>query len=347
MPSTIPIPEKREPGRIDDLLSTPSSADIEFAEDVSGDILVLGAGGKMGLSLTRRINRALTEANSDSSVVGVSRFSDPNDRDRLESWGVETVAADLLDDGDLAALPNCENIIYMVGRKFGTTGQEPATWAINAYLPGRVARRFRDSRIVAFSTGNVYQPVSPDTDGCTENDELGPIGEYAQSCLGRERVFQHFSEVNETPVCLIRLNYAVEARYGVLLDIANRVYQGEPVPLDVGYVNLIWQGDANSIAFRSLDIADSPAEFLNVAGDEIWAVRDLAKEFAHRFECEAVFDGEPRETALLNDASKCHDHFGEPNVPVEDVIDLIAWWVAGDGPTLGKPTKFHVRDGEF
>jgi nucleoside-diphosphate-sugar epimerase len=235
----------------------------------------------------------------------------------------------------------------MVGKKFGSSGQEPATWAINAYLPGRIARRFDDSRIVAFSTGNVYPPVSPSTGGCAEADNTDPVGEYAQSCLGRERVFQHFAAVNDTPTCLLRLNYAVEVRYGVLLDIAQRVYRGDGIPLEMGYVNVIWQGDANSIAFRALELADSPAEILNMTGPEIWSVRELANRFADHFDCDVTFEGDPKETALLNDASRCHERFGEPSVQVEDIIELVAWWVERDRPTLDKPTKFHVRDGEF
>ncbi|MFC7230921.1 NAD-dependent epimerase/dehydratase family protein [Saliphagus sp. GCM10025308] len=309
--------------------------------------MVLGAGGKMGPTLIRRILRANEEANADTTVYAVSRYSDSAVEERLQSWGAETIRADLLEEGALESLPDCENVIYLVGMKFGTTGQEPKTWAINAYLPGRVASRYADSRITALSTGNVYPPVPVDSGGSVETDETGPVGEYAQSCLGRERVFQHFSKENGTPTCLLRLNYAVELRYGVLLDLAKRVYAEDPVPLEMGHVNVIWQGDANSACFRSLELADSPAEILNVTGPNVLSVRDLAEQFADEFGCDVTFEGEEKETALLNDASRSHELFEEPRMAIDDVVELVASWVEQDGPTLGKPTKFHVRDGEF
>jgi len=332
---------------LNDVLSEPYPEDVEFARELDGDVAILGAGGKMGPSLVGRILRAVDEASADTTVYAVSRFSDPAIEEKLRSWGAETVPIDLLNEPSLAALPDCENVIYMIGKKFGTSGGEPATWAINAYLPGRVARRYGDARIVAFSTGNVYPPVPVDSGGPTETDEVGPVGEYAQSCLGRERVFQHFADANGTPTCLFRLNYAVELRYGVLLDIAQWVYAGEPVPLDMPAVNVIWQGDAASVAFRSLSVADAPAEILNVTGTETLSVRRLAERFAGEFDCEVTFEGEERDTALLNDASRCHDLFGEPRVSVEEVVPLVASWVEEGGETLGKPTKFHVRSGEF
>ncbi|MFC7212680.1 NAD-dependent epimerase/dehydratase family protein [Saliphagus sp. GCM10025334] len=333
--------------QLDDLLSEPYPEDVEFARQLEGDVMVLGAGGKMGPTLIRRILRANEEANADTTVYAVSRYSDRSLEEKIQSWGAETIRADLLEEGALESLPDCENVIYLVGMKFGTTGQEPKTWAINAYLPGRVASRFEDSRITALSTGNVYPPVPVDSGGSVETDETGPVGEYAQSCLGRERVFQHFSKENGTPTCLLRLNYAVELRYGVLLDLAKRVYAEDPVPLEMGHVNVIWQGDANSACFRSLELADSPAEILNVTGPNVLSVRDLAEQFADEFGCDVTFEGEEKETALLNDASRSHELFEEPRMAIDDVVELVASWVEQDGPTLGKPTKFHVRDGEF
>ncbi|UTF52449.1 NAD-dependent epimerase/dehydratase family protein [Natronosalvus rutilus] len=333
--------------QLEELLSEPYPEDVEFARQLEGDVMVLGAGGKMGPTLIRRMLRAISEAESDSTVYAVSRYSDSSVEERLQSWGAETIRADLLKEGALESLPDCENVIYLVGMKFGTTGQEPKTWAINAYLPGRIASRFEDSRITALSTGNVYPPVPVDSGGSVETDETGPVGEYAQSCLGRERVFQHFTKENGTPTCLLRLNYAVELRYGVLLDLAKRVYAEEPVPLEMGHVNVIWQGDANSACFRSLELADSPAEILNVTGPSVLSVRDLAEQFADEFGCDVTFEGEEKETALLNDASRCQERFAVPKMPVDDVVELVASWVEQDGPTLGKPTKFHVRDGEF
>ncbi|MWG33822.1 NAD-dependent epimerase/dehydratase family protein [Halomarina oriensis] len=333
--------------QLTDALTAPYPEDVEFAKRLDGDVMILGAAGKMGPSLAGRILRASDRADVDRTVYAVSRFSDSETREVLDSHGAETIAADLLSEESLAALPDCKNVIYMVGTKFGTGGREPQTWAINAYLPGDIARRFENSRIVAFSTGNVYPPVLVESGGPTEDDETGPVGEYAQSCLGRERVFQYFSEENDTPVCLFRLNYAVEARYGVLTDIAKWVRDGDPVPLDMGYVNVVWQGDANSVCFRSLEFADSPAKPLNVTGPEILSVRDIAERFADRFDTDVRFDGEEHETALLSDASRCHERYGEPKVSVDEVVDLVASWVEADRPMMDKPTKFHVRSGEF
>ncbi|WP_276256054.1 NAD-dependent epimerase/dehydratase family protein [Halomontanus rarus] len=342
VPQTVSSEEQLER-----LLAEPYPEDVEFARQLDGDIVVLGAGGKMGPTLIRRILLANEEAGVDTTVYAVSRYTESGLEEKLQSWGAETIRADLLEEGALESLPDCENVIYLVGMKFGSTGQEPLTWAINSYLPGRVASRYSDSRITALSTGNVYPPVSVDSGGSVETDETGPVGEYAQSCLGRERVFQHFSKANETPTCLLRLNYAVELRYGVLLDLAKRVYAEDPVPLEMGYVNVIWQGDANSVCFRSLQLADSPADILNVTGPNVLSVRDLAERFADEFGCDVTFEGEEKETALLNDASRCHEIFEEPRVSIDEVVELVASWVEQDGTTWGKPTKFHVRDGEF
>lgn len=332
---------------LEEVLSRPYPEDVELADRLDGDVLVLGAGGKMGPTLVQRIVRAVEEAGSETTVYAASRFSDEAKRHRLDAIGAETVVADLLDESQRAALPDCGHVIYMVGMKFGAAGREPLTWAMNTYLPGRVAERFASSRIVAFSTGNVYPPVPVESGGATEDDPVGPVGEYAQSCLGRERIFQHFSIRNDTPVCLLRLNYAVEARYGVLLDIAQKVYDGRPVPLDMGYVNVIWQGDANSICFRSLELCESPAAILNTTGPEVLSVRELAEAFAERFGREVTFRGTEQETALLNDASRSHERFGKPRVSVSEVIELVAHWVENEGRTLAKPTKFEVRDGQF
>lgn len=331
-----------------DVLAEPYPEDVEFArKQLEGDIMVLGAGGKLGPTLIGRILRATEQADADTTVYAVSRFSDPDVESRLQSWGAETISADLLEEGTLDSLPDCENIIYLVGMKFGANDQRPKTWAINTYLPGEVARRFEDSRIVALSTSNVYSFVGTDSGGAKETDDPGPVGEYAQSCLGRERVFQFFARENDTPTCLLRLNYAVELRYGVLVDIGKRVYEGEPVPLDMGYLKAIWQGDANSMCFRSLGVTDTPAEVLNITGSDTHSVRQLANQFGEEFGREATFEGEARETALLNDASKSHDLFGEPKISVDEVVPAVASWLEGEGETLGKPTKFHVRSGEF
>lgn len=344
MPSIPSISSEEE---LEDALSEPYPEDVAWARQLEGDVLLLGAGGKMGPSLAARIVRAAERAGSETTVYAVSRFTEAHKRDKLEAIGAETIAADLLDESALAALPDCKNVIYMVGMKFGTSDQKPLTWVMNAYLPGRVAERFPDARIVAFSTGNVYPMVPPASGGPTEADPVGPVGEYAQSCLGRERVLEHFSTANETPMCLLRLNYAVEARYGVLLDIARRVEAGVPVSLEMSHVNVIWQGDANSVAFRALRLCDHPADVLNVTGPETLSVRALAEGFAERLGTEVRFEGTEGDTALLNDARRCHRLFGEPKVEVSDVMDLVARWVERDGPTFGKPTKFEIKDGQF
>jgi nucleoside-diphosphate-sugar epimerase len=314
-------------------------------------VIILGAGGKMGPTLARRIALATRQARSKSRLFVVSTFPDIGVLESLASYGITTIRADLLDDeacsDRLFNLPRCPNVIFMAGMKFGATGQEPLTWAKNAYLPGRVAEHFRESRFVVLSTGNIYPLVPVSSGGSREADIPGPIGEYAQSCLGRERVFAYFSERYSTKVCIIRLNYAVEARYGVLLDIASRVNAGQPVSVDMGFVNFIWQGDANSAIYRALGLAKTPAEVLNVTGLEILSTRSLAGQFGRRFDRTPLIEGEESETALLSNASRCHELLGIPRVPVDWLLDLVADWVKRGGPTYQKPTQFEVRDGRF
>lgn len=334
-------------GELAEVLSTPYQEDIDVASRLTGDVIVLGAGGKMGPTLVRRIAVALKKANSPYKAIAASRFSDEDSLREVESAGATAISADLLDDEQLATLPDCPNVIYLVGMKFGASGKQPLTWALNAYLPGRVASRYPNSRIVALSTGNVYPKVSVTSGGCTEQIDPEPIGEYAQSCLGRERVFQHFSLRNETPMCLIRLNYAVEARYGVFVDIATKVQNGTPISLAMGYVNTIWQGDANSICFRALEFCDTPANILNVTGPEVLSVREIARRFGQRLGTEPTFEGIEQPEAFLNDASKSHSIFGLPRVAPDDVIDLVGTWLLKGGATYGKPTKFEVHDGQF
>lgn len=329
------------------LLATPSEALVADVQKLAGDVMLLGAGGKMGPSLAMLARNALDAAGRSGDVIAVSRFSDEAAERRLNDAGVKTVRADLLDEGQLAGLPEAANVVYMAAMKFGTTGQEPRTWAMNTYLPGRVAERFKDSRIAAFSTGNVY-PLTPLVTGApTEDDPTGPVGEYAQSCLGRERMFQYFSSVHGTPVTLLRLNYAIEMRYGVLVDIALAVRDGQPVDLAMGHVNVIWQGDANEIALRSLLHASSPPTILNMTGPETASVRRLATRLGERLGKEPVFVGEEQGSALLNDASRSHALFGYPRVALNTMLDWVAEWVGAGGETSGKPTKFQVRTGDF
>lgn len=337
----------RSEAQLVQILSEPYPEDVAAARRLKGDVIVLGAGGKMGPTLVRRIVLAVGEAGGSSTVFAASRFTDRGSRKEIEDAGAVAIGVDLLDEQALAELPDCPHVIYLAGMKFGASGRLPLTWAMNAYLPGRIAERYRAARIVALSTGNVYPHVAADSNGAGEDVAPEPVGEYAQSCLGRERIFQHFSERNGTPVCLIRLNYAVEARYGVLLDIAQKVVSGEPVSLETAYVNVIWQGDANSATFRALELCASPAEILNVTGPEILRVRDLAEGFAARFDVDLRVQGTERPTALLNDASGYHARLGRPKVTADEVVELVASWIERGGTTHGKPTKFEVRDGQF
>jgi nucleoside-diphosphate-sugar epimerase len=332
---------------LESVLSAPSAADIDALRTLEGPLLILGAAGKMGPSLAHRARRALDAAGNRAAVVAVSRFSNPAVREQLGQWGIETVECDLLEPGALDRLPDAPNVIFMAARKFGSTGNPSLTWAVNTYLPGLVAHRWRESRIVAFSSGNVYPLVPVSSGGATEQTPPDPVGEYAQSVLGRERLFDYVSRTYGTPVALLRLNYAVELRYGVLVDIALKVRDRQPVDLNMGHVNVIWQGDANSVALRCLARATSPPFVLNVTGPETLRVRDIAREFGKRFGAEPHFTGAEHPTALLNNAALCHRLFGLPSLKAQDLIDLTAAWILRGGPVYGKPTHFEMREGKF
>lgn len=332
---------------LEEVLSRPSDADRAALGALNGSLLILGAGGKMGPSLARRAVRAAREAGAGLRVIGVSRFADAALRKRLEAGGVETISADLLDPGRLAELPEAKNVIFMAARKFGSTGNEELTWAMNVWLPARVAERYRDAGIVAFSSGNIYPFVPVSSGGATEDTPVGPVGEYAQSVLGRERMFQYFSALHGTPVTLLRLNYAVELRYGVLVDIGRKVFEREPVDVTMGHVNVIWQGDANSVCLRSFALCQSPPAVLNLTGPETVSVREVALRFGELFGVEPVFKGVEAGAVLLSDASRCHARFGKPSVGVEQMIEWIAEWTRIGGASLDKPTHFETRDGKF
>jgi dTDP-4-dehydrorhamnose reductase len=333
--------------QLEDLLSAPTPALVESMRKLKGDVLILGVGGKMGPSLARMVKRAGAEANVQRRVIGVSRFSSGGIERQLRQWGISTLPADLLNREDLRRLPDVENVIYMAGMKFGSSSNEPLTWAMNSYLPGMVCERFAHSRIAAFSTGNVYGLVPVSGGGSVESDLPNPVGEYAMSCLGRERIFQHFSEAMKIPVALLRLNYAVEMRYGVLLDIAMRVAAGHTVDVSMGHVNVIWQADANAMAILSLEHAASPARIFNLAGPEILRIRDLAEEFAKLLGRPVKFSGVEADDALLGNGQESYRLFGKPRIAAKHVIHWVADWVKRGGATLDKPTHFEARDGKF
>ncbi|MGH9839121.1 MAG: NAD-dependent epimerase/dehydratase family protein [Blastocatellia bacterium] len=337
--------------RLEDRLSTPNGRDIAVAQRLSGDVIVLGAGGKMGPSLARRIKRAVDAAGTRCRVIAVSRFSAPGERESLEATGVETIACDLLDRDAVAQLLECENVFFLAGRKFGSSDRTDLTWAMNTVVPANVAHRYRASRIVVFSTGNVYPFVSPSgariSGGSIESDAVDPRGEYAQSCLGRERVFEYFSHEFGTPALLFRLNYAVDLRYGTLVDIARKVYESQPVDLTVAHFNTIWQGDANSYAIRCLELCQSPPRVLNVTGLEIISVRETAEFYARRFGRAVTFRDEDSGVALLNNATRCHELLGQPEMSLGELMELVARWIECGGRSLNKPTKFEVVDGKF
>ena len=332
---------------LEEFLSRPSDVDVEAIARLNGDLLILGVGGKMGPSLARRARRAVEKAVVRKRIVAVARFSDNRLRDNLESDGIETLASDLLEPSALAKLPDFPNVIFMAARKFGTTGSEDLTWAMNTFLPGLVAERYRASRIVTFSTGNVYPLTDVVLGGAVESTPTAPESEYAQSALGRERMFQYGSRQWGTPVVILRLNYAIDLRYGVLLDIGSAVFERRPIDLRMAFVNVIWQGDANSVCLRSFAHCQSPPLILNLTGQQTLSVRHIAEEFSHRFGVPPIFQSEQMPTALLSNAAKAHQMFGLPAVSVSEMIDWTAAWISSGAPCLNKPTHFQVRDGKF
>jgi len=332
---------------LEERLSRPTPEVVQLFRELRGDLLVLGVAGKMGPTLAPMARRAMDEAGNAARVFGVARFSQAAVQEQLERAGIETIACDLLDADAVQQLPDAPNVVFMAGMKFGTTGAEALTWAMNTVMPAYVARRYLGARIVVFSTGNVYPMVPVFSGGAVEETPPAPVGEYAQSALGRERVFEYFSQRYGTPVTLFRLNYAVELRYGVVLDVAQKVWVGEPVPLGMSCVNVIWQGDACAWALRCLPLAQSPPLVLNATGAETVSIRWLAHRLGNLLGKEPRFDGEEADTALLSNATKAHHLFGYPTVALETVIQWVAHWVKEGLPTLNKPTHYEVRDGRF
>ncbi len=344
----IKYPEKiSDESQLEELLSRPSREAVELFSTIDGDILILGIAGKIGPGLARMIQRACKEAGVEKKIIGVSQFRDPEARRQIEEAGIETIRGSLLDPGFIKSLPQVKNVFFLAGMKFGSEENLAMTWAVNSYMPAMVVEHFRNSRIVAFSTGCVYPLVTVESGGSKETDKPEPVGEYAQSCLGRERMFEYGSIQNQTKVALIRLNYSVELRYGVLVDIALRVKNREPVDLSMGYFNVIWQGDMNDMVVRSLEHCESPARILNITGREILSVRDIAVKFGKHFGVDPEFVNQEAKTALLSNAGEAVKFFGPPEVPLEQVIKWTADWIAGNRKLLGKPTHYEVRDGKY
>jgi nucleoside-diphosphate-sugar epimerase len=351
----MPIDE----GALDDLLSMPSVGTEATLQECEGDVVILGAGGKMGPTLARMVRRALdgiaesaleeegAVPRAPRRVVAVSRFSSPAAEHALRAAGVETISCDLTDRDAVARLPDAANVIFMAGQKFGTTGAPGDTWVMNTVVPAICAERYRGSRIVAFSTGNVYPLTPVASGGSREGDALAPVGEYAYSCLGRERVFEHHAARHGTRVSIVRLNYAVDLRYGVLTDIALKVWSGEPVDVTMGYVNVIWQGDANRLAIDCLAHAAAPPFVVNVTGSRVLSVRAVAERFGKLLGREVTITGTEASDALLSDTTRMCDVLGEATSPVWWMMLRTADWIRGGGRLLGKPTKFERRDGKF
>jgi len=337
----------RDVVELDDLLSEPTDATVRALDELEGDIVILGVAGKMGPTLARMAKRASDGAGVKRRVIGVSRFASAGLELQARDWGIETVRCDLLDRRALAALPEAANVVYMAGMKFGSTGQESLTWAMNSYLPGLVSERYCKSRIAVFSTGNVYGLTPVSQGGSREEEPLNPVGEYAISCLGRERIFEHFSRTAQIPMTILRLNYATELRYGVLVDVAQRVHAGDPITVNMGYLNAIWQGDACAMSLQSLRHASVPPLVLNIAGPELLNVREVAQEFAEKLGRPVRFDGAEASDALLSNAQRAFHLFGSPRVSAAQMLTWIADWVSRGGTTLAKPTHFEERAGRF
>jgi nucleoside-diphosphate-sugar epimerase len=342
MTETERAPRSEE--ELEEALSRPSAGLAAVLAPLHGDLLVLGAGGKMGPSLARMAKRA----DPARRVVAVSRWLDRSAEAALQRHGVETLRADLLDPHALVALPAAPNVVFMAGQKFGTSGSPATTWAMNAAVPAFVAERYAGARIVAFSTGNVYPLTPPARGGARETDAPAPVGEYAYSCLARERLFAAGSARHGTRVSIIRLNYAHDLRYGVLTDLAVRIRSRRPIDLSMGYVNVIWQGDANAFALAALAHATAPEPFVvNVAGPEVLRIADLASALGLRLGVEPIFAGTESPDALLSHSARMRELLDDPLVPPDTLLDWVADWVARGGPLLDKPTGFERRDGKF
>ncbi len=333
--------------KLDDLLTTPQSGLVQDISRIEGDIMILGAGGKMGPSLAILARRAAQAAGIEKKIIAVSRFSDPLALALLQEHDVTTISADLTDPAALAALPDATNIIFMAGKKFGTSGNEGETWHMNAALPALVIQRFPQARYVVFSSGNIFPPVSTGSGGAADDARPAPVGEYAMSVLARERLFSHAAYAFGAKVLIYRLNYAVDLRYGVIYDIADKILRQEPISLTTPSFNCVWQGYANEVAIRSLLLAGSPAVNLNITGPETASVRQTALQLGHHLGIEPIFVDQEADVAYLNNAGLCFEHYGYPDVTLNTLIRWQAEWLQAGGRILGKPTHFEEREGDF
>lgn len=342
------LPEQiQSEAELDDFLSQPSSATISAVAKLASPLLILGASGKMGPSLCLLAKRAAAAAGVPLQVIAASRFSNRATQSWLEDQGVQTISVDLFNRRAVEALPSSTNVVYLVGLKFGTHDRPSSTWAANTLLPAAVAERFAGSRITALSTGNVYPFVLADSPGSTEEAELSPLGEYPNAAVARERIFEFYSIRDSTPITLLRLNYALDLRYGVLVDIARKVWEGRPVDVTMGFFNCIWQGDANRMILSSLELAQSPPRVLNITGASTLSVREIASQFGRLMNKRPIITGAEAETALLSNTSAARQLFGDPATPIGDVIRWTAEWIQNGGRLLGRPTHFEVRDGKY
>ena len=333
--------------QLEQLLSEPTDAVVEMMRRLEGDIIFLGVAGKIGPSLARMAKRASDLAGTPRRIIGVSRFSSAKEESKLQAAGIEAVRCDLLDEAAVARLPAAPNVIYLAGRKFGSSGDSSTTWAMNTWLPGVACQKYRSSRIVAYSTGNVYGAAKVARGGSLETEPTEPIGEYAMSCLGRERILEHFSRVLQIPMAIIRLFYACEVRYGVLVDLARKVADGEAIDLSVGHFNVIWQGDNNAQTLLALEHVATPPFVLNLTGPELLSVREAAEAIGERLGKRPIFSGTELETSFIGNARRAHDLFGAPRVNAQQLLNWAVDWVVRGGEYLGKPTHFETRDGKY
>ena len=333
--------------QLEDLLSEPTPGAVEAMRRLKGDLILLGVAGKMGPTLARMAKRASELAGVSRRVIGVSRFSSASQELELQRHGIETIRCDLLDENEVQKLPEISNVIYMAGMKFGSTDQESLTWAMNTYLPTIVCRKFRRSKIVAFSTGNIYGLAPIAQGGSVEMDAPNPVGEYAMSCLGRERMFEHFSRTLQIPTAIVRLNYACELRYGVLVDLAKQIWAGQTIDLSMSWFNTIWQADANAMTLQCFDHVSTPPFLINVTGPETLKVREVCEKLSQLMDKPISFSGTESPMALLNNAQRSFQLFGKPCIGAEKMLEWVADWVKCGRGTLGKPTHFESRDGKF